>query len=62
MSSNLNRKKFDSLIEKLLNKEIKCDEIIDHLNKNRIRCLNNSNNNCKVDVLVDIMLNSSIKV
>ena len=52
----LNKEKFDSVIEKLLNKQLSCDDLLNHLNSNRLKFYNDSK---ACEILADISLNTS---
>ena len=60
----LNKDKFDVIIQKLLDKKLTCETIINHLNENRFKYLNNIENNNRLQksvfdevVLSDLNLN-----
>ena len=43
--NNLNKDKFDIVIQKLLDKKLTCETILNHLNENRFKYFSNNENN-----------------
>jgi hypothetical protein len=47
--------KFDSVIEKLINKNISCEDLLSHLNNNRLKFYNDTRSS---EVLADLSINN----
>lgn len=51
------KEKFDSVIEKLINKKISCEDLLNHLNNNRLKFYNETRSS---DVLADLSINNDL--
>jgi hypothetical protein len=49
------KEKFDSVIEKLINKKISCEDLLSHLNNNRLKFYNDTRSS---EVLADLSINN----
>ena len=47
--------KFDSVIEKLINKKISCEDLLNHLNNNRLKFYNETRSS---EILGDLSINN----
>ena len=53
---NVNKEKFDFVIEKLINKQLSCEDLLNHLNNNRLKFYNDSKT---CEILADLSINTN---
>lgn len=56
---NFTKEKFDLIIDKLINEKLTGDELINHLNKYRLKFYNDSRGLSECDILADLSLNTN---